>query len=212
MSSTLLSIAFMVVAASVGLHLSPSSGPFSLIYALMAYYYWYIPKLHPSQYAICGMGLSEKSWIYLLGVQLCISDGIPSIAAALPGITAGYLYETDGYGIQSWRLPSAVEYVFSALGRFVNVFFPATPRDQVQVPAGRQPRQPNPAQRHAARSATGTGTAGGTNAAIPAAAPPPPSEEAINALMGMGFDREAVVQALRSSGNNLEAAANVLLR
>jgi len=98
------------------------------------------------------------------------------------------------------------------LGRFVNVFFPATPRDQVQVPAGRQPRQPNPAQRHAARSATGTGTAGGTNAAIPAAAPPPPSEEAINALMGMGFDREAVVQALRSSGNNLEAAANVLLR
>jgi hypothetical protein len=39
----------------------------------------------------------------------------------------------------------------------------------------------------------------------------PPSEENINQLHAMGFDREAVVRALTESDNNLEHAANRLL-
>jgi uncharacterized UBP type Zn finger protein len=31
-------------------------------------------------------------------------------------------------------------------------------------------------------------------------------------LQGMGFEREAVVRALQATGNNVEAAANSLLR
>ncbi len=38
-----------------------------------------------------------------------------------------------------------------------------------------------------------------------------PSEENINSLMGLGFDRDTVVQALERTGNNLEQAANRLL-
>lgn len=34
----------------------------------------------------------------------------------------------------------------------------------------------------------------------------------LSALQGMGFEREAVVAALRATGNNVEAAANNLLR
>jgi hypothetical protein len=39
----------------------------------------------------------------------------------------------------------------------------------------------------------------------------PPSEEAIEALMAMGFDHESVVRTLQQSDNNVEVAANRLL-
>lgn len=51
-------------------------------------------------------------------------------------------------------------------------------------------------------------------AAAPPAAPrppPPPPEEAITQLTNMGFDRQAVINALQQSDNNVEAAANRLL-
>lgn len=54
----------------------------------------------------------------------------------------------------------------------------------------------------------------GERAAAPPAAPrppPPPPEEAITQLTNMGFDRQAVVNALQQSDNNVEAAANRLL-
>lgn len=44
------------------------------------------------------------------------SDGVPSIAAASTGLLAGYLYETDGFGLQSWRLPRFIEVSSSAVG------------------------------------------------------------------------------------------------
>jgi len=40
----------------------------------------------------------------------------------------------------------------------------------------------------------------------------PPSEDSIVSLMGLGFEREVVIRALQSTGNNIEAAANLLLR
>lgn len=40
---------------------------------------------------------------------------------------------------------------------------------------------------------------------------PAPSEQDIQLLMGLGFDRDTVVGVLRSCGNNTEAAANRLL-
>ena len=55
--------------------------------------------------------------------------------------------------------------------------------------------------------------------ALPRAPPPPsrpsppfaPNEEHIQVLVSLGFPRERAVSALRSSGNNLEAASNLLL-
>jgi len=116
MLATLLSTAFVVVAASIGFHLVPSSGPFSLIFALTAYYYWYVPKLHYSQYAIGGLELSEKSWVYLLALQLMFSDGVPSVAAAVPGLMAGCLYEMDGFGFQEYRIPAQIEVIGDLCG------------------------------------------------------------------------------------------------
>ena len=107
--STLVNVAAVTVASSIGYYLVPSSGPFSLIYGLLMFYYWHIPKLHSTQYAILGMDLSEKSWIYLVAAQLLFSDGVPSVVSGLSGMLAGYLYETDGFGLQSFRLPRFVE-------------------------------------------------------------------------------------------------------
>jgi Holliday junction resolvasome RuvABC DNA-binding subunit len=39
-----------------------------------------------------------------------------------------------------------------------------------------------------------------------------PTEENISALVNMGFDRDSVVRALLSTNNDMEAAANQLLR
>jgi len=69
----------------------------------------HIPKLHSAQYSILGMDLSEKSWIYLLALQLLFSDGVPSVVSALSGLLAGYLYQSDTYGFQGFRLPGVIE-------------------------------------------------------------------------------------------------------
>ena len=69
----------------------------------------HIPKLHSTQYSFAGFDLSEKSWIYLLALQLILSDGVPSMVSASAGWLAGYTYEKDGYGMQNWRLPRVIE-------------------------------------------------------------------------------------------------------
>ena len=48
--------------------------------------------------------------------------------------------------------------------------------------------------------------------AAPGPPPPPPSEESVESLMNLGFDRSTVLRALEASGNNLDAAANRLLQ
>jgi len=45
----------------------------------------------------------------------------------------------------------------------------------------------------------------------PPPAHPPPSEEAVELLLSMGFERQAVIQALQQTDNNIEAAANRLM-
>lgn len=55
------------------------------------------------------MDLSEKSWIYLLAMQLLLSDGVPSVVSGLSGLLAGYIYQHDAYGFQNLRLPAIVE-------------------------------------------------------------------------------------------------------
>jgi uncharacterized UBP type Zn finger protein len=46
---------------------------------------------------------------------------------------------------------------------------------------------------------------------VAAAPPPPPPEEAIEQLTAMGFDRQRVLDALQSTHNNVEHAADRLL-
>lgn len=71
-----------------------------------------IPKLHQSRYAFFGIAFSEKTWMYLLALQLLVSEGLDSIAAGFCGFLAGYLYDHDSIGLQKLRLPQAVQVCF----------------------------------------------------------------------------------------------------
>lgn len=159
----------------------------------------YIPKLYPTRLSVFGMGFSEKSWTYLLGLQLLFSDGFNSLIPGLSGFLAGMLYLHDALNIQSFRLPKALEPVFSFLGQIVD--------PPVRIAQEAQRRAIDQGQLQAALAGFGPGLDDYREPAPVA----PPSEADIEMLMSMGFERDRVVRALQQSRNNVEAAANILL-
>lgn len=107
--STVALMTVAVLAASIEAVFIPASGPFALIFAALALFYNRIPKMHASEYHVLGVGFSEKSWIYLLAAQLLFSAGLRSFLPALSGSIVGYLYDTNYFSLQSFRLPRIVE-------------------------------------------------------------------------------------------------------
>lgn len=210
-------IALAVLGATVGLQIVPEPGPFFFIFSLLPLYHRYIPKVSPSQYQVLGLNISEKTWIYVLTLQLCLSDGISSTASSLCGLVAGLAYLSDGSPLQNFRLPSMVERGFTLAANFFDSMFsnPPTPPGGDQSPTfGSGPAGPrrnisdNSHQLHQRRP-TGDGAAAGM-AGPTDFAMREPSDENITTLMGLGFDRSACVSALRSTGNDVEAAADRL--
>lgn len=55
-----------------------------------------------------GLEFSEKSWVYLLALQLLFSEGSSSLISGLVGLSVGYLYERNGFGIQKLRMPAMI--------------------------------------------------------------------------------------------------------
>ena len=101
--------------------------------------------------------------------------------------------------VQSFRLPKPFE-------RFCQAFAPmfrGTPPRPLAGPGGQQGQ---------AGRRGGAQQGGGAPAAEPQQAPnQPPPQEAIDQLMGMGFDQDRVVRALQETGNNVQVAADRLL-
>lgn len=210
--SILIQLAIIVVARGCGMDFVPSSGPFFFIYSLIPLFYQYIPTLHPTKLQVLGLSFSEKSWTYILACQLLFSDGTDSFGAGVAGLVAGYLYTWDGLGLQDYRLPSMVEAPFMALGSVFSSLF--------QAPAGATPGG-RPTQRRPRRENIGGGLQGLGNQMLPTDMGAlfddrsrlglQPREEDIQTLMNLGFDRSSVERALLSTGNNIDAAANILL-
>lgn len=200
-SSVLLQLALSATAMSFGpsKEFVPSSGPYFLIFSLLPMFRAYIPKFHASSYTLFGVGFSEKTWTYLLALQLLCCQGLSSISAGLIGLLIGYMYVNNIFRFQAVRLPRAVEYVFSLFGRFITSLLPTDTAPR-RVP-------PNPMM---------PGAAGGvqmrpTAPMGPMAGFQQPSEADIATLTSMGFDRAAVIHALQVTGS-VDAAANMLLR
>jgi hypothetical protein len=100
---------------------TPSSGPYFVIFALLALFYFHVPKMpnaSNSYYSLLGLVFSEKSWIYLLSTQLLLSEGFASILPSLIGLAAGYLYDVDWFGSQTFRLPQRVERFLARIEAF----------------------------------------------------------------------------------------------
>eukprot|EP01040_Poterioochromonas_malhamensis_P001368 gene1368-1449_t len=204
--SVLIQLLLLKLFQVIGLYLIPSPGPYFLVFAQLAFFYRYIPKVYMTQYVFMGIEFSEKSGIYLLALQLFFSNGIKTIFPSLVGLLVGYLYARNTFKVQKLLLPSFFEKFFRLVNALVGTLFPFTNRPQPRQPQGRannlnnfptnqQYQQQPPQQQYQ-----------------PAFELPPPDEESIQTLMNLGFEREAVLLALRHSGNNVDAAANRLLR
>jgi membrane associated rhomboid family serine protease len=128
--SSLLQLGLVVVALSIGYDIIPSIGPYFLIFSLIPFYYVYIPKTSTQQYSLFGLAVSEKSWTYLLALQLVLGENISSIIASLAGLIAGYLYIQDHTKkLQKFRLPRSIENSVALVGGF---FSSLTPPAQIQ--------------------------------------------------------------------------------
>jgi len=235
--ATLLSVGVAVLNDSTGLlgSYSPSNGPYFIIFALLFLFHKSIPTLTPSQYSFLGMGISEKTWTYLLGAQLALNAGVRSAVPALVGILIGLIYQSNQLGIQGWRLPGAAEKVVSLVFFFlpapagVTVNARSSPSISPSTSSGRVTRSSASAERMATMAAeepegnprdgrvrqpswTEATQArlhdyGGLGEAIQ-----PPTEAQIKTITDLGFDRTAAIHALEQCDNNVEQAANFILR
>lgn len=181
---------------SLGSEYVPASGPYFLVYGLLALYHAHIPRVHPSQYTLLGsIVFSEKTWIYLLALHLSLCMGTQSLLPAASGLLVGHLYARDWLALQSWRLPAAVERVLGVVWGFVARLVPTG------TPARGGPRVAPP------------GGPGAPPSAPPMGRAEAPPEEAITLLCSsLGVERSAAIEALQVTGNNVDAAANFLLR
>lgn len=207
-SSILFQLGLVVTVNSLGFeNLIPSPGPFFMIFALVAlyqgfiitssayYFLWLcdlparIPKLSSRQLFL-GLDFSEKSWVYLLALQLLFSEGVSSITAGALGTLAGYIYDTNSFGIQRFRLPAFLEVLLNPerMWLFIWNYLQRIPlalngyiRSMVSTQGGPPQRRPaNDVQWRPAPGRPGRGSEG----FLPARRQPQaPSEEAVSTLM-----------------------------
>ncbi|CAN8236475.1 unnamed protein product [Cochlearia groenlandica] len=149
-----------------------------------------------TRFRVFGVSFSDKSFIYLAGVQLLLSSWKRSIFPGVCGIIAGSLYRLNILGIRKAKFPEFLASFFSRLSlpSFGNSPPPAPSRNIVGTIS------PNTGRRAEARLIP-----------APVASNVEPSEEAIGTLVSMGFDRNAARQALVHARNDVNAATNILL-
>ncbi|KAG7385204.1 UBA/TS-N domain [Phytophthora pseudosyringae] len=207
-------------------------GPYPAIGAFAVYFNKFIPKLSPRSFSVWGLHFSDKSSTYMLLLVLFARD-FRALVPFLGGSFLGLLFSATPLG--RLRLPSSVCSIFGLLHPLFEMVPASTLALQRQRRALEAQRRVNARLnrgRPAAPAIEGQGFrdqllpgAGGMiPGGVPAAAaapvggmmPPhmaaaPPSEDAIQQLTALGFDRERALQALQTTDNNVEAAANRLL-
>lgn len=162
-----------------------TSGPYALIFASFVPFYLDIPVT--KRFNVFGAHFSDKSFIYLAGVQLLLSSWKRSMLPGICGIIAGSLYRLNIFGIRKAKIPEFIASFFSRMSS----------SSHSQAP----PRRTSPSLgRQAVRS---------YQAPVPTSIEP--SEEAIATLVSMGFDQNAARQALVHARNDVNAATNILL-
>ncbi|KAJ6912591.1 hypothetical protein NC651_015113 [Populus alba x Populus x berolinensis] len=189
-----------------------TSGPYGLIFASFVPFYFDIPV--STRFRVVGVHLSDKSFIYLAGVQLLLSSWKRSILPGICGILAGSLYRLNLFGIRKAKFPEFIASFFSRLS------WPSTGSPRGATSRNVTGSAPSYAGRHVQASFL--------IAPIPAAFslititffrtyPAPmapstePSEDAIATLASMGFDRNSARQALVQARNDVNTATNILL-
>ncbi|KAK9290501.1 hypothetical protein L1049_008671 [Liquidambar formosana] len=171
-----------------------TSGPYGLIFSSFIPFYFDIPV--STRFRVFGIHFSDKSFIYLAGLQLLLSSWKRSILPGLCGILAGSLYRLNVFRIRKLKFPEFINSFFSRLS------WPSTGSPPVAPTRNVVRNLPS----YAGRQVEHQG-----NYPSPMASTVEPSEDAIATLVSMGFDRNSARQALVQARNDVNVATNILL-
>ncbi|MBA0631306.1 hypothetical protein Godav_000189 [Gossypium davidsonii] len=165
-----------------------TSGPYGLIFASFVPFFFDIPV--STWFRIFGVRFSNKSFIYLAGLQLLLSSWKRSLLPGICGILAGSLYRLNVFHIRKAKFPEFITSFFSRLSWPSIGNPPTTPARNL---AGNVPSYTTRQVEAIASSAI------------------EPSEDAVATLVSMGFDQNSARQALVHARNDINAATNILL-
>ncbi|XP_039045601.1 rhomboid-like protein 20 [Hibiscus syriacus] len=170
-----------------------TSGPYGLIFASFIPFYFDIPA--STWFRIFGVRFSNKSFIYLAGLQLLLSSWKRSLLPGICGILACSLYRLNVFRIRRAKFPEFIASFFSRLSWPSMENPPTTPARNL---AGNAPSYTT---HQVERTYPPT--------VVPSAVVP--SEDSVATLVSMGFDQNSARQALVHVGNEINAATNILL-
>ncbi|KAF4402554.1 hypothetical protein G4B88_012339 [Cannabis sativa] len=174
-----------------------TSGPYGLIFASFVPFFFDIPV--STRFTVFNVHFSDKSFIYLAGLQLLLSSWKRSILPGACGILAGILYRLNIFRIrkakclpllssQSLLLRCFQDFLGHQRGIYLLLRVEEETYHHLQVAQSRQRNYPP---------------------SIPSAVEP--SEDSIATLVSMGFDRNNARQALVQARNDVNVATNILL-
>ncbi|KAL3698234.1 hypothetical protein R1sor_012310 [Riccia sorocarpa] len=187
---------------SSGIALSP--GPYGLIFASFVPFFFDIPI--STRFRVFGVTFSDKSFIYLAGLQLLLSSWKRSLIPGLCGILAGFTYRSNVLGLRRMKFPESLASAAAKLFRPLLSSVASSPTS-----TGSRHTGAREAANQAPLGRSFEGRFGASAPPLAPMAPPPPPEESVSTLVAMGFDRNMAVQALARSRNDLMMATNLLL-
>lgn len=205
--TNLLNLLYLSTLSSTSVHSNLVSGPYGLIYSSLVLYALWVPE--QSSFTVMNLRLSNKFFAYAMGLQMCFSTNYSALSAIF-GLIAGVLYSSEPLKLQSIAMPEAVANTFNKIAKPLLYVAPnprPQPQQAQQAGVRRHPLDIGNQNYHERLF--------GGQERRPVADPPTrtvqPREEDIQALLGLGFDRDDVVRALIRSNNNLLVASNSLL-
>ncbi|XP_039847080.1 rhomboid-like protein 20 [Panicum virgatum] len=189
--SSLLEILSLVILKDTNYISTLASGPYGLIFSSFVPFFLDIPIT--SRFRIFGLNFSDKSFIYLAGLQLLLSSWKRSLIPGIFGLVAGSLYRLNVFGIRKMKI---LQVISSFFARYFAPSPGSTPRPSRTV-VGNTPSQ----RGRAVQNQSSTGFA-------PMVEPP---ESSVAMLVSMGFDGNDARQALIRARNDINVATNILL-
>ncbi|XP_004493394.1 rhomboid-like protein 20 [Cicer arietinum] len=165
-------------------------GPYGLIFASFVPFFFDIPV--STRFRLFGFHFSDKSFIYLAGLQLLLSSWKRSILPGLCGILAGSVYRLNVLYIRKAKFPE-----------FISSFF-----SRISLPSMGSPR---PTSTRNVVGSVPSYPARQMERNYPMHSAVEPSEDSITTLVSMGFDRNSARQALVQARNDVNVATNILL-
>ncbi|KAI3444320.1 hypothetical protein Pfo_000985 [Paulownia fortunei] len=170
-----------------------TSGPYGLIFSSFIPFYFDIPV--STRFRVFSLNFSDKTFIYLAGLQLFLSSWKRSMLPGICGILAGSLYRLNVFRVRRMKFPEFIASFFSRL---------SWPSMGNTSPTGSSRNVLGSAPPYAGRQMEG-------NYPAPLSSSVEPPEDSIATLVSMGFDRNSARQALIRARNDVNAATNILL-